>query len=211
MPSGEQIYPREPGFRGGLGLIYMALGQHELALKEHQEGSSVFPPYDSVAFRFVAYTYVLLNRVEDAAATAREAHAKGLDSDLGPTLYLIAFYRNDSAEMARRVTGSAGTPGEEDLLLALEADTAAYFGHLGKSSELSRRAANSVERAGENETSATFTTYPPCGKPCLVMRTKPENKPDRKADFRLGVTNYGFRLPLPMREIHTECKRWSKI
>jgi len=34
---GERIYPREPSFRGGLGLIYMALGQHEAALKEHRE------------------------------------------------------------------------------------------------------------------------------------------------------------------------------
>src|SRR6266581_2476002 len=70
---GEQIYPREPFFRGGLGLIYMALGQYESALKEHQQVLR-FSPYDSVAFRFVAY------RVEDAAATAREARAKGLDS-----------------------------------------------------------------------------------------------------------------------------------
>src|SRR5467141_3486234 len=34
---GEQIYPREPFFRGGLGLIYMALGQYESSLKEHKE------------------------------------------------------------------------------------------------------------------------------------------------------------------------------
>src|SRR6266403_3783334 len=32
---GEQIYSRAPSFRGGLGLIYMALGQYESALKEH--------------------------------------------------------------------------------------------------------------------------------------------------------------------------------
>jgi DNA-binding winged helix-turn-helix (wHTH) protein len=30
---GEQIYPREPSFRGGLGVIYMPLGQHESALR----------------------------------------------------------------------------------------------------------------------------------------------------------------------------------
>src|SRR5438552_3272363 len=58
---GEQIYPREPFFRGGLGLIYMALGQYESALKEHQQILRL-SPYDSVAFRFVAYTYLLLDR-----------------------------------------------------------------------------------------------------------------------------------------------------
>src|SRR6266851_3586339 len=152
---GEQIYPREPFFRGGLGLIYMALGQHESALKEHQEVLRL-SPYDSVAFRFVAYTYLLLDRVEDAAATAREARAKGLDSALGPTVYSIAFYQNDASEMARQVAAAAGKTGEEDLLLALEADTAAYFGHLGRARELSRQASNSAKRAGEKETSATY-------------------------------------------------------
>jgi DNA-binding winged helix-turn-helix (wHTH) protein/predicted Zn-dependent protease len=152
---GEQIYPREPFFRGGLGLIYMALGQYESALKEHQEALRLLP-YDSVAFRFVAFTYLLLDRVEDAAATAREARAKGLDSALGPTVYLIAFYQNDASEMARQVAAAAGKTGEEDLLLALNADTAAYFGHLRRARELSRQASNSASRAGENEASATY-------------------------------------------------------
>ncbi len=152
---GEQIYPREPFFRGGLGLIYMALGQYESALKEHQQVLRL-SPYDSVAFRFVAYTYLLLDRVEDAAATAREARAKGLDSALGPTVYLIAFYQNDAPEMARQVAAAAGKTGEEDLLLALNADTAAYFGHLRRARELSRQASNSARRAGENEASATY-------------------------------------------------------
>jgi DNA-binding winged helix-turn-helix (wHTH) protein/tetratricopeptide (TPR) repeat protein len=152
---GEQIYPRDPGFRSGLGVIYYALGQYESALKEHQEALRLFP-YDSVAFRFVAYTYLLLDRVEDAAATAREARVKGLDSALGPTVYAIAFYQNDAPEMARQVAAATGKTGEEDLLLALNADTAAYFGHLEKSRELSRRAADSAELAAGKETAATY-------------------------------------------------------
>jgi DNA-binding winged helix-turn-helix (wHTH) protein/tetratricopeptide (TPR) repeat protein len=152
---GEQIYPREPSFRGGLGVIYMPLGQHESALKEHQEALRLLP-YDSVAFRFVAFTNLLLDRVEDAAATAREARVKGLDSALGPTVYSIAFYQNDAPEMARQVAAAAGKNGEEDLLLALNADTAAYSGHLRRARELSRQASNSARRAGENEASATY-------------------------------------------------------
>jgi hypothetical protein len=41
-------------------------------------------------------------------------------------------------------------------MLALEADTAAYFGHLGRARELSRQASSSAKRAGENETCATY-------------------------------------------------------
>lgn len=58
--------------------------------------------------------------------------------------------------MTRQVASAAGKPGEEDLLLALEADTAAYFGHLGKARELSRQAAESAEQAGEKETAAGY-------------------------------------------------------
>src|SRR6267142_839850 len=152
---GEQIYPREPGFCGGLGVIYMSIGQHESALKEHREVLRLLP-HDSVAFRFVAYTYLLLDRVEDAAAAAREAREKGLDSALRPTAYLIAFYQNDASEMARQVAAAAGKTGEEDLLLALEADTAAYFGHLRRARERSRQASNSAKRAGEKEASAVY-------------------------------------------------------
>ena len=152
---GEQIYPREPSFPGGLGTIYMTLGQHKSALREHQAALRLLP-YDSVAFRFVAYTYLLMDRVEDAEATAREARAKGLDSALGPTVYAIAFYRNDTPEMVRQVTAAADKAGEEDLLLALDADTAAYFGHLRRARELSQRASNSARQVGENEASATY-------------------------------------------------------
>src|SRR6266481_6049498 len=152
---GKQIYPREPGFCAGLSVIYMSLGQYESALREHRETLRL-RPHDSVALRFVAYTYLLLNRVEDAAATVREARGKGLDSALGPTAYLIAFYQDDTSEMARKVAAAAGKTGEEDLLLALEADTAAYFGHLGRARQLSRQASNSAKRAGEKEASATY-------------------------------------------------------
>jgi DNA-binding winged helix-turn-helix (wHTH) protein/tetratricopeptide (TPR) repeat protein len=152
---GEKIYPREPAFRGGLGVINYALGQYESALKEHQEALRLLP-YDSTAVRFVAYTYLLLDRVENAAATAREARVKGLDASLGPTVYAIAFFRNDASAMARQVAAAAGKTGEEDLLLALNADTAAYFGHLEKARELSRRAAESAELAAEKETAATY-------------------------------------------------------
>ncbi len=150
---GEQIYPREVTFRESLGVLYNALGQYEAGLREDQEAVRLAP--SSITYRFLIYTYLSLNRDEDAAALAGEAHGKGLDSSLGTTLYSLAFYRNDTTEMSRQVAAWAGKPGQ-DLLLALEADTAAYFGHLGRARELSRQASSSAKRARENETSATY-------------------------------------------------------
>ena len=152
---GAQMYAREPIFHLDLGVVSNYLGQYEAGLKEHREAFRL-APYNSLFTREIVFTDLLLNRVEEAAATAAEAHAKGVDSSLDSILYLIAFYRNDTAEMARQVTSSSGKPGEEDLLLALEADTAAYFGHLHRAREFSRRAAESAEQAGENETAATY-------------------------------------------------------
>jgi len=149
----EQIYPREVTFRNSLGVLYNALGQYEAGLREHQQAVRLAP--SAITYRFLVYTYLSLNRDEDAAALVREAHGKGLDSG-APTLYSLAFYRNDTAEMSRQVAAWADKPEQDDLLLALEADTAAYFGHLGRARDLSRQASSSAKRAGENESSATY-------------------------------------------------------
>ena len=152
---GAQTYPRDSFFYEGLRQYTIALGQYEAALKESREFLRL-NPYSSIPYRAVASAYLYLNRVEEAEATVKEAHAKGLDSRLAPVLYGIAFYRDDTSEMARQAASAVGNVADEELLLALEADTAAYFGHLGKSRELSRRAADSAELAAEKETAAGY-------------------------------------------------------
>jgi hypothetical protein len=152
---GAQTYPRDTFFYEGLRQYTIALGQYEAALKESREFLRL-NPYSSFPYRAVASTYLYLNRVEEAEATVKEAHPKGLDSRLAPVLYGIAFYRDDTSEMARQAASAVGNVADEELLLALEADTAAYFGHLGKSRELSRRAADSAELAAEKETAAGY-------------------------------------------------------
>jgi eukaryotic-like serine/threonine-protein kinase len=151
---GAQTYPREL-FCSDLGSLSYALGQYERGLKEHLEALRL-APYDSLAYRFVAFTYLLLNRVEEAEATGKEAHAKGLDSRLAPVLYGTAFYRGDTSEMARQAASATGKADDGELLLAMQADTAAYFGHLRKAREFSRQASDSAERAGEKETAAGY-------------------------------------------------------
>jgi eukaryotic-like serine/threonine-protein kinase len=152
---GAQMFPRDWFFFEALRRLLNALGNHEAALKAGMELHRL-APYDSPSYRGEVYSFLLLNRVEEAAAAAEEARIKGLDSNLAAILYGIAFYRNNTAEMARHVARVTGVPGHEDLLLALEADTAAYFGHLGKARELSRRAADSAELAGQKETAAGY-------------------------------------------------------
>jgi hypothetical protein len=58
--------------------------------------------------------------------------------------------------MARQAASAVGDAEDEELLLALEADTAAYFGQLGKAREFVRQAADSAVRAGEKETAGSY-------------------------------------------------------
>ena len=150
-----KMYPDSDFAQNLLTACSMMLGQYDAALSEAREALHL-APFKTFLYRLVTLNYLLSERVEDAVATAKEAHAKGLDSDLGAVLYGIAFYRDDTAEMARQGASAIGKPGEEDLLLAMEADTAAYFGHVGKARNFSQRAVVSADRAGEKETAAGY-------------------------------------------------------
>ena len=152
---GAQTYPRDSVFPEGLRQCTNALGQYDAGLKESLESLRLYP-YSSLVYRNVISAFLYLNRVEEAEATVKQARAKGLDSRLAPVLYGIAFYRDDTSEMERQAANAAGKAGDEELLLALRADTAAYFGHLGKGREFVRQAADSARRAGQKERAGSY-------------------------------------------------------
>ncbi len=150
----EQIYPREQVAPTNLGVIYQTLGQHEKSLVQFREAMRLSPA-DSLNFGNIVLGYIHLNRFDEARAAANEALTKNLDSgDLRLNLYQLAFLKNDPAGMAQQVAWSVGKPGKENLMLYLEAGTAAYSGKLVAAREFSRQAANSAARAGEKEMAA---------------------------------------------------------
>ena len=151
-----QTYPRVWAPHDLLAGIWDNLGQFEQAAAEYREALRLNPA-NGLDYSDLIGVYLALNRVTEAQATVKEASAKGLDSALvGPTLYNLAFVQNDQAEMARQASLVIGKPGQEDVLLAAEADTAAYFGHLVKAREFSRRAIDSAEQVEEKETAANY-------------------------------------------------------
>jgi ATP/maltotriose-dependent transcriptional regulator MalT len=58
--------------------------------------------------------------------------------------------------MERQVAWAAGKPGSEDLLLSFQSDTEAYYGHLTKARDFSRRAEDSASRNDSKETAALW-------------------------------------------------------
>jgi eukaryotic-like serine/threonine-protein kinase len=151
-----QTYPRDELPPNNLCLIYRKLGQYDKALAQFREASRINPA-SGLSYAQLVNSYLTLNRLDEARATAEEAQAKKLDSPLlHLLLYDLAFLQNDAAGMAQQVEWSAGKPGVEDTLLAFEGETAAYSGRLGKARELSRRAVASAERTEQKETAAGY-------------------------------------------------------
>ena len=151
-----QTYPRDWLPPDNLGGIYRILGQYDRRLAENRETLRL-DPTSAWSYAYLVYPYLNLNRLEEARATAEEAQAKHLDSPLLRIgLYQLAFLQNDAAGMAQQVTWAAGKSGVEDVLLAREADTAAYSGRLVEARDFSRRAVASAERAEEKEKAASY-------------------------------------------------------
>ena len=151
-----QTYPRDPIPLSDLGSIYAFLGEFDKELAAIQGGWKL-GRRSGIAYAGLIITYLALYRVEEARAAAQEAQAHNLDSPLiHINLYLADFMQHGAAGMEREAAGLAGKPGWEDILLCYESDTAAYFGQFIKARELTRRAAESAERADEKEEAVSY-------------------------------------------------------
>ena len=152
----KQTYPRDGVPPNNLGVVYLQMGQYEKRLLQKQE-SVRLDPGSAQSYAGLVFSYLFLNRLEEARSTIEEAQAKRLDSgDLHLVLYLLAFLKNDPAGMAQQVAWGADKPGMEDQFLGLEADAAAYFGRLEKAREFWHQAVSSAERVNEKETAAGY-------------------------------------------------------
>jgi hypothetical protein len=101
--------------------------------------------------------FLAQNRLEDAEAALGQASVRKLDGwDLRMMMYYLAFLRGNAVEMKQQVEWNASRPGSEDIFLSAQADTEAYYGHIRKAQDLSRRAVESALRAGAKETAATW-------------------------------------------------------
>ena len=148
-------YPQDVVPPGNLAVIYAYLGQIEKSLYQTQESQSLAP--DATGYSNLAGTYLALNRLDDAQKTIEEAQKHNLAGDfLHLTIYQLAFLKSDAAEMERQVAWASGKPGTEDSLLSFQSDTEAYYGHLTRARDFSRRAVDAAVRADSKETAAIW-------------------------------------------------------
>jgi eukaryotic-like serine/threonine-protein kinase len=151
-----QTYPRDDTPQGNLSVIYGILGDYNKALAAEQESLKLNPGSGQAYVNLVG-SYISVNRLDEAKATAQEAQARNLGSlSIHLSLYLIDFLQHDAAGMEREAATFMGKPGYEDAMLYNQSDTAAYAGQFARARELTRRAADSAQRADEKETSADY-------------------------------------------------------
>jgi tetratricopeptide (TPR) repeat protein len=114
-------------------------------------------PNGVASYANLANAYLTMNHLDEARQVLEQAEARGLYSPaMQVFFYQVAFLRGDSAEMARRVESAMGHPGAEDLLLAHQADTEAYYGRLARAREYTVRSVDSSRREGRQEAAATY-------------------------------------------------------
>jgi eukaryotic-like serine/threonine-protein kinase len=151
-----QSYPRDSVPHGNLGANYATLGQYDQAMAETKQARELDP--DRVtSYSNMAQLLLALGRTNEAATMFDKARALNLDSGtLRWWLYFLDFIRGDTAGMEQQLSWTAGKPGDEDPLLAAQADTEAYYGRLAKARDFSRRAVDSAIRADSKETAAQW-------------------------------------------------------
>jgi eukaryotic-like serine/threonine-protein kinase len=138
------------------GAIYPVTGQYEKAVKHGREAMRLSPNF-SPAYVLSMFNYVALNQLAEAKATYNQAMERKLSNGFFPrVLYDMDFLQNDGAGMAQQVASVAGKAGLENIMLAMAADTAAYFGRLKEARKLTQRAMDSANRTGEKEAAATY-------------------------------------------------------
>jgi DNA-binding winged helix-turn-helix (wHTH) protein/tetratricopeptide (TPR) repeat protein len=152
----QQTYPRDTGPPNALGVSYRRLGNSEKALEEDLELLRLAPDATS-SYRDLAIDYVNLSRLEEADAMYKEAEARKLGY-LGraKSRYLLAFLKGDEVQMAQLASSVMGKRGEEDAMLAAQADTEAWYGRLKNARELIRRAMDSAQHNDAKETAAGY-------------------------------------------------------
>lgn len=152
----EASYPRDPMASLNLGNLQSMVGHWDKALASAQRATTA--EHQNPGCSNLALALMAVGRHDEARAVLEDAFARGLDAYyLHLDAYLEAFLRGDEPEMQRHVQAVAGRAGEEDFLIAAQADTEAFFGRHERARELSRRAAESALHAGVPEMSASWT------------------------------------------------------
>jgi serine/threonine protein kinase/Flp pilus assembly protein TadD len=152
----QQTYPRNFVPYANLGTISYTLGNYERALSEQREALRMEPNFVGLYSNLGAICESL-NQPDAAEAVYKHADERKLQGEfLLGNRYSLAFVKGDAAQMEQLTLAAMGKPGIEDLVLAEQADTQAWYGKMMNARELTRRAMDSAEHNDAKETAAFY-------------------------------------------------------
>ena len=149
-------YPKDYAALANLGVIYSAVGENLKALETGRTMVKAEPNY-GIAYQNLGAYYENLNRLEEAEEVFKEAERRGLSAEyLLENHYELAFLKGDQTAMARMLASAKGKPGTEDVLVAAEADTQAWYGKFKSARKLTEDAVASATKNDARETAAVY-------------------------------------------------------
>lgn len=157
----ERTYPRDiRPYQFLAGFIYPGLARHQKAVQEAQEAIRLNPD-EAISYQLFAGDQLYLNDTDGAENTLQYAANRKVDiPDLLILRYDLAFLKNDQAEMKRVADLSHDDAGAQDWVAEHHAFALAYKGRRKEAMEMSRRASDLAQQAGNRERGALFATPP---------------------------------------------------
>jgi serine/threonine protein kinase len=152
-----QTYPRDVRAHGLLSAFATeGTGRYEKSIEEGRKSIAIEPDF-VFGYANAAWSYVFLDRPQEAENSVRAATDRKLESaDLFLLRYYIAFLKGDNAAMDREIALAKDQPGADDWIMSQAAMVAAYYGHLQRARDLSRRAVDLAQSTGDKERAATY-------------------------------------------------------
>jgi tetratricopeptide (TPR) repeat protein len=151
-----ESYPRDAIAYTNLASTYTILAQYDKALDAGRQAEQLVPD-NVITAENVTSAYLALNRFDDARKTLNDALAHKLDDDtFRIEIYGLDFLTGDAKGMADQVSWFEAKPELQHEILADEADTEAFYGHLQKARDLTRRAVDAAVRGGNRESAGLW-------------------------------------------------------
>ncbi len=148
-------YPQVASPYNNTGLMYLSLGQYEKAVGEFEEFYHRSPSIMSLGN--LVGSLIALGQLDQAQKLLEEGETRHLRRELLlPQHYSLAFLRHDPQRMEKIVAAASGDPGMERQFLAIQADTAAYYGRFRRSREFRQQMVEACLSHGLIESAAAM-------------------------------------------------------
>jgi len=153
-----QTYPKDFVPHANVASLYENRGEHEKAAEEYRAAISLAPD-EPLPYSNLSNVYNSLDKPDESRKTIESAIARGLDTaSFRSALYIMAFFRNDEAEMARQLEAARKVP-DGFRIIGAQIGTALYAGQLARARDFARQyAEESISKTGLKGTTTQMWT-----------------------------------------------------